>query len=64
MVNRWVNPPSRPKVESEFHFDNPTPIDYSPTDLWNKITSQVGKERPRKKKRKEKVTPTNRTGDL
>ena len=47
MVNKWVNPPPRIKVEDEF--SNTVPLDYSSTDVWNKITSQVGKTKPKKK---------------
>jgi hypothetical protein len=50
MGNRWVNPPPRPKVEGEFNFDNPTPIDYSPSDVWDKVSKQVGKKKIKKKK--------------
>jgi len=48
MVNKWVNPPPRIKVEDEF--SNTVPVDYSSTDVWNKITSQVGKTKPKRKK--------------
>ena len=51
MVNKWVNPPPRLKVEGEF--DNSVPTDFSPANVWNRVTTQVGKKKIRKTKRKE-----------
>ena len=51
MVNKWVNPPPKFKVEDEF--DNSVPIDYSPADVWNKVTTQVGKKKSKKRKPKD-----------
>jgi len=51
MVNKWLNPSPRIKVESEF--SGLVPVEYSPSNVWNKITSQVGKTKPKKNKREE-----------
>ena len=50
MGNRWINPPPRPKVEEEFNFDTSNTIDYSPSDVWNTISRQVGKKKLKKRK--------------
>ena len=52
-MNKWVNPPSRMKTEDEFPPQDA--VTYIPPTAFNTITQQVGKNKPSKKSKRERI---------
>ena len=52
-MNKWVNPPSGMKTEDEFHSQDS--ITYIPPTSFDTIKKQVGKKKPSKKSKRERI---------
>ena len=53
MSSRWVSPPSRMKTEDEFPSQDS--VTYIPPTSFNTIKKQVGKKKPSKKSKEQRI---------
>ena len=55
-MNHWINPPPRSKSDEENEFPPQEPVTHVPLKPFGHYTSQIGKKKPSKKLKKDRVS--------